>query len=221
MLRNVIYVLVLAAFAATSALASPVPSANAHRRAQTPLTAHPKPIRPSAHPAARHETGPRPKAANHNSSHPTPRHPARKSAHAAAFRRRQPHFTRNAEVASLHVPVQEESVSLRSQRFVMPAPLRGSLESLTRQNDMAEAEGLERILDEDDLNARIAQKLLVPVPVSASLAINQNLPENRRYCRVWTANFLSDLASAHAARFHKPIDVSRSEEHTSELESRQ
>ena len=90
----------------------------------------------------------------------------------------------------------------------MSSPLRGSLESLTRQNDIAEAEGLERILDEDDLNDRIAQKLLVPVPLSASLTINENLAESHRYCRLWTANFLSDLARAHAARFHKAINVS-------------
>ncbi len=71
-----------------------------------------------------------------------------------------------------------------------------------------EADGLERILDEDDLAARIDQKLLVPVPVSSSLAINTELTENHRYCRPWTAAFLSDFAAAHEATFHKPIIVS-------------
>jgi hypothetical protein len=90
----------------------------------------------------------------------------------------------------------------------MPSPLRGSLESLVRQNDRTEEDGLERIQDDDDLNDRISRGLLVPVPVSAALTINGNLPENRRYCRPWTAIFLSDLARAHAARFHAPIEVS-------------
>ncbi len=90
----------------------------------------------------------------------------------------------------------------------MPSPLRGSLESLVRQNDRTEEDGLERIQDDDDLNDRISRGLLVPVPVSAALTINGNLPENRRYCRPWTAIFLSDLARAHAARFHSPIEVS-------------
>jgi len=87
-------------------------------------------------------------------------------------------------------------------------PLRGSLTSLERQNEKAEAEGLERIEDEDDLSDRIARKLLVPVPVSASLTINGNLPENHRYCRPWTAHFLADLARAHADQFHSSLEVS-------------
>jgi hypothetical protein len=84
----------------------------------------------------------------------------------------------------------------------------GSAASLAHQNEMADSEGLERILDENDLADRIAQKLLVPVPASASLVVNGNLPESHRYCRPWTANFLSDLARAHAARFGHPIEVS-------------
>jgi hypothetical protein len=86
--------------------------------------------------------------------------------------------------------------------------LRGSLESLERQNDKTEADDLERIEDEDDLADRISRKLLVPVPVSPALTINTNLEENHRYCRPWTANFLSDLASLHSAQFHKPLEVS-------------
>ncbi len=90
----------------------------------------------------------------------------------------------------------------------VPAPLRGSLTSLTRQNEMADSEGLERIEDEDDLADRIAHKLLVPVPTSAALNINGNLPESHRYCRPWTARFLADIARAHAARFKQPLEVS-------------
>lgn len=73
---------------------------------------------------------------------------------------------------------------------------------------MLTSEGLERIEDEDDLAARIANGLLVPVPVSSSLVVNGNLPENHRYCRPWTARFLKDLALAHDAVFHRPLEVS-------------
>jgi hypothetical protein len=90
----------------------------------------------------------------------------------------------------------------------MPPPMRGSLTSLERQNERADAESLERIEDEDDLSDRIARKLLVPVPVSTALTVNENLPEHHRYCRPWTARFLTDLARAHAAQFHGPLDVS-------------
>jgi hypothetical protein len=100
------------------------------------------------------------------------------------------------------------TASLSRRRMPMPPPLRGSLISLARQNEKSEADGLERIEDEDDLADRIAHKLLVPVPVSSALVVNANLPENHRYCRPWTARFLADLARAHAAQFHQPLQVS-------------
>jgi hypothetical protein len=101
-----------------------------------------------------------------------------------------------------------QPASLSRKRMVMPPPMRGSLTSLERQNEKAEAEGLERIEDEDDLSDRIARKLLVPIPDSGALTVNGNLPEHHRYCRPWTARFLSDLARAHAAQFHGSLEVS-------------
>ena len=89
----------------------------------------------------------------------------------------------------------------------MPPPLKGSLESLERQNERNDAEGLERILDENDLRDRIAEKLLVPLPVSSALTVDPSLPAMHRYCRPWTATFLSDLSRAHAGRFFDPLEV--------------
>jgi hypothetical protein len=100
------------------------------------------------------------------------------------------------------------TASLHFKRGVMPPPLKGSHASLERQNERTEAEGLERIEDEDDLADRIARRMLVPVPVSLALTINGNLPVNHRYCRPWTARFLTDLAKSHAAEFHRPLEVS-------------
>lgn len=90
----------------------------------------------------------------------------------------------------------------------MPPPLRGSLAILENQNSRLEAEGMERIVDDEDLNNRIAERLLIPVPSSEALIVNPGLPENRRYCRSWTAQFLEDLAEAHSQMFHKPIVIS-------------
>ncbi len=107
------------------------------------------------------------------------------------------------------VPVTPAPIPLqKTTRIVALAPLRGSLESLERQNEKTEADGLERILDDNDLNDRIARGMLVPVPVSSGLMVNPELPQNRRYCRPWTATFLTDLARAHEARFHTQLDVS-------------
>jgi hypothetical protein len=113
-----------------------------------------------------------------------------------------------AETAAPTRPASLEAVSLRKTRAIMPPPMRGTYKSLVRQNDKTEADGLERIEDDDDLADRIARKMLVPVPVSSALTINGGLPENRRYCRPWTATFLADLARAHAAQFHGPLEVS-------------
>jgi hypothetical protein len=101
-----------------------------------------------------------------------------------------------------------EQASLTIASGYMPAPLRGNRASLERQNERLAAEGLERIEDEDDLASRIAHHLLVPVPASEALIVNGNLPVNHRYCRPWTARFISDLASAHQAEFHRPLEVS-------------
>ena len=90
----------------------------------------------------------------------------------------------------------------------MPAPLRGSHASLERQNTRLDADGLERIEDESDLLDRIAHKLLVPIPASSALTVNGELPAAHRYCRPWTARFLSDLARQHDAAFHRPLEVS-------------
>ena len=106
-------------------------------------------------------------------------------------------------------PAIPEAAPIRTSRLAMPAPLFGSHESLERQNEKSEGEdGLERIQDEDDLADRIAHGFLVPVPASANLSVNQNLPESHRYCRPWTAQFLSDLATVHAALFHRSLEVS-------------
>lgn len=101
-----------------------------------------------------------------------------------------------------------EDASMQWARRGMPPPLRGSLASLVRQNERTEADGLERIEDDADLADRIARGMLVPVPTSAALTVNGNLPRMRRYCRPWTAAFLRDLARAHAAAFHSQLEVS-------------
>ncbi|MGA8110270.1 MAG: DUF5715 family protein [Acidobacteriaceae bacterium] len=86
-------------------------------------------------------------------------------------------------------------------------PLRGSLASLMRQNERDEAEGLVRIEDDAQLDQMESARELVELPASYSLRANPDLPQDRRYCRPWTARFLADLAASHYARFHRPLQV--------------
>ena len=102
-------------------------------------------------------------------------------------------------------PAHAVPASLTHLRFV--PPLRGSRASLLRQNERNAAEGLVRIEDETQLDAMERDRELVPVPVSAGLRINPDLPLNRRDCRPWAARFLSDLARVHYARFGRPLQV--------------
>jgi hypothetical protein len=129
--------------------------------------------------------------------------------HTAVFRRHF-HAPAPAERPAESVPLPPAVVeaSLQTRRIPLPSPLRGSYDSLVRQNTRTEDDGLERIEDDDDLADRINRGMLVPVPVTAALTVNGNLPQNRRYCRPWTASFLTDTARAHAARFHDPLEVS-------------
>jgi len=116
-------------------------------------------------------------------------------------------------IAATESPTQQATLRIPadpfgSTRIVAMAPLRGSLESLIRQNERTNADNLERIEDDADLRARIANGQLVRVPESAAIAVNLSLPEDRRYCRPWTATFLADLARAHDAQFHRSFEVS-------------
>jgi Ni/Co efflux regulator RcnB len=72
---------------------------------------------------------------------------------------------------------------------------------------MADSEGLERVQDDADLDRMRAARSLVPIPAVAGLQSDERLPLNRRYCRPWTAQFLSALARAHYARFRSAIQV--------------
>ncbi len=87
--------------------------------------------------------------------------------------------------------------------------LRGSAESLLRQNLRNDFEGLERIKNEHDLYSLILNGELVSVPVlPKKLIINENLPEYHKYCRPWTAEFLIDLSTQYSAEFKSPLKVS-------------
>jgi hypothetical protein len=89
----------------------------------------------------------------------------------------------------------------------MPVALRGSHEVLVHQNIVADVEGLSRIQDDVQLSAMVRSGQLVALPVSPGLAIDSRLPMNRRYCRPWTAQFLSNLARAHQDLFGRPLQL--------------
>jgi len=92
-------------------------------------------------------------------------------------------------------------------RLIVPPPLKGSREILVRQNQVADRDGLDRIRNDEDLLDLRSKRLLVSLPDSTALQIDERLPANRRYCRPWVAQFLATLARAHYAHFHSALQV--------------
>lgn len=87
------------------------------------------------------------------------------------------------------------------------SPLRGTLESLVHQNLMVETDNLSRIQDDSELAELTQQQQLLALPGNREITVASSLPENRRYCRPWTRQFLNVFAAAHWARFHRPLQV--------------
>jgi len=95
-----------------------------------------------------------------------------------------------------------------SRRAVRWNPLlRGSHESMLRQNEEIDRLNLPRIMDDDQLDELIARKDLVPIEESPALKIAPNIEANKRYCRPWTRAFLEDISEAYFEQFHHPIQV--------------
>lgn len=185
----------------------------AHRSEVSSTQTEPAEVQPEAHRLAAHSPVPGAPAAaaphvadaTVTSTTPVSADPAARSAIA--------HHPSRPEAASLELVPGAHAipVTLQASKLMLhepvPAPLRGTLASLERQNRRLDEEGLQRVEDEGDLQSRIARKLLVPLPASSGLLVNPDLSELRRYCRPWTAEFLGDLARMHDAVFHRPLRV--------------
>jgi len=85
--------------------------------------------------------------------------------------------------------------------------LKGTRDILIHQNIMADEDGLPRIKDDDQLIQMEKSGDLVKIPSSNELLIASSLPENRRYCREWTADFLRDISNNFYHEFGKPLQV--------------
>jgi Family of unknown function (DUF5715) len=111
------------------------------------------------------------------------------------------------EMAQAAIQPRVTPMYTRTGHLIVPPPLRGSREILVHQNEMADAAGLERIENDEQLDRLRYTHQLVEVADSSALHVNPELPENRRYARPWTAKFASDIARAYYARFGQPLEL--------------
>ena len=97
----------------------------------------------------------------------------------------------------------------RHTRHVRWAPvvLKGSHESLVKQNEEINRLQLVRIQNDQELQSLIARDQLVGLPQSNFVRVDPRLEESRRFCRPWTRLFLEDFGQAYYKEFRQPIQV--------------
>lgn len=93
------------------------------------------------------------------------------------------------------------------RRIVWNPVLRGSHESLLRQNDVIDRLQLPRIADDNQLEELIRAQELVPIVGSKSLLVSPSILPEKRYCRPWTNQFVQDMSEAYYNEFHVPLQV--------------
>ncbi len=88
-----------------------------------------------------------------------------------------------------------------------PVLLKGSHDSLLRQNAEIDRLQLVRIQNDEALHQLIARDQLVALPETGTLRVDSRLEPSRRYCRPWTRLFLEDFGQAYYKQFHQPLQV--------------
>lgn len=107
-----------------------------------------------------------------------------------------------------HIQGRYRRAAVRHTRQVRWTPvLRGSHDSLLRQNAEIDRLQLPRIANDGELQTLIARDELLPLPESESLRVDPRLEASRRFCRPWTRQFLQDLGSDYYKQFRTPIQV--------------
>jgi hypothetical protein len=85
--------------------------------------------------------------------------------------------------------------------------LRGSTDSMVRQNEEIDRLQLPRIADNDQLMELERTQELVPIQESRALRVNPSLQSDKKYCRPWCNQFLQDMSEAYYKEFRVPLQV--------------
>ncbi len=85
--------------------------------------------------------------------------------------------------------------------------LRGSHESMLRQNEEIDRLGLLRIQNDEELDELIADNELVEITEGAGVRLAPTLQPNRRYCKSWTRDFVEEMGKAFYDEFGTYIQI--------------
>lgn len=85
--------------------------------------------------------------------------------------------------------------------------LKGSVDSMTRQNEEIDRLQLPRIADQEQLLELERTQELVPIPETQSLRWSTSIQADKRYARPWTNQFVQDMSEAYYKEFRAPLQV--------------
>lgn len=85
--------------------------------------------------------------------------------------------------------------------------LRGSYDSMIRQNEEIDRLQLPRIMDDAQLQEMVRNEELVPIQEGKSLRVSAAVKPDKRYCRPWTSQFLTDMGDSYYKEFGAPLQV--------------
>jgi len=95
----------------------------------------------------------------------------------------------------------------RHRRVVWNPLLRGSSDSMLRQNEEIDRLALQRIQNDDELQNMILRQELLELSDSEGILIAPNLDVTRRFSRPWTRDFVYDLGAAFYSEFSRPLQI--------------
>ena len=112
-----------------------------------------------------------------------------------------------AEAMSRGAKLKSSKKKHRRVRVVWNPVLRGSYDSMLRQNEEIDRLLLPRIQNDDELQEMILRQELLELTDSDGIALAPNLDVTRRYARPWTRDFVNDLGDSFYAKFNRPIQI--------------
>jgi hypothetical protein len=108
---------------------------------------------------------------------------------------------------ALHRTTKSKHSRMIHRRIAWNPVLKGSRDSMVRQNEEIDRLQLPRINDEEQLEELIRNQELVPIEETRSLRVNPGIKPEKRYCRPWTKQFVADMSEAFYNEFHSSLQV--------------
>ncbi|HEY6350863.1 MAG TPA: DUF5715 family protein [Candidatus Angelobacter sp.] len=93
------------------------------------------------------------------------------------------------------------------RRVVWNPVLKGSYESMLRQNEVIDRLQLPRIADQAQLEELERTQELVEIRETDALRVSPAILPDKRYCRPWTNQFLEDMSAGYYKEFGVPMQV--------------